>query len=157
MQQCRKEAYGKNRIVQQAAELVAEYHPRDPLDLANLLGLWVVVRELPPGIDGLVADVYGVTMVLISSGLPRPEQNYIAAHELFHSLDEHPSEELVRQGFWGEFFETQADYFACGLMIQEPIRESESQFEYSRRTGVPLRLVRLWSRSGSPLLSPAGP
>lgn len=144
MRQDKMVSYGKHRPIQQALDLIEQYQPRDPVELANHLGLRVVVRDLPPGICGLVADLWGVTIVLISSSLPRPEQHYIAAHELFHYLDEHPPDQLVRKGFWGEFYETRADYFACGLMIKEPIREGESHFEYAARTGVPLRLVRLW-------------
>ena len=150
MRQDKMESYGKRRSIQQALDLIDKHQPRDPLELANLLGLRVVIRDLPNGICGLVADLWGVTIILISSGLPRPEQNYIAAHELYHYLDEHPPDQLVKKGFWGEFYETRADYFACGLMIKEPFRESESLFEYAARTGVPLRLVRLWSNSNLP-------
>ena len=90
MRQDKMESYGKRRSIQQALDLIDKHQPRDPLELANLLGLRVVIRDLPNGICGLVADLWGVTIILISSGLPRPEQNYIAAHELYHYLDEHP-------------------------------------------------------------------
>lgn len=140
----------KERSIHYALDLIEKYQPRDPVELANLLGLRVVIRDLPSGIYGLVAELWGVTIVLISNSLPQPEQNYIAAHEIFHSLDEHPPELLVKKGYWGELFETQADYFACGLMIKELPQEDESLFEYAARTGVPLRLVRLWYNSNLP-------
>jgi len=139
----------RERIAGIVDKLIEEYRTRDPILLARYLGFKVLERDLPGQIAGLVAEVFGAKFILLQTDLPEPEKNYIIAHEIFHCIDQHPDFVFIRRRINIGGYEAESDLFAASLLINEEPEWGETVEHYARRTGVPVKLVRLWFRKAA--------
>lgn len=65
--------------------LVNEYKTRNPLELADALGIIVVKSPLKDGLNGCYHEKYGFQFIYINSDLLQEHQIMVAAHELGHA------------------------------------------------------------------------
>jgi len=136
----------RERILNIANRLIEEFETRDPVEIAGCLGIKIREKPLPDGIVGLVAEVFEINYILLHFDLPIPDKHYIVAHEIFHYLDRHPDYIFLRGWRMKTGFEVESDLFAASLLISEEPEWEETVEQYACRTGVPVKLVRLWFR-----------
>jgi len=136
----------RERILNITNRLIEEFGTRDPVEIAGCLGIKIREKPLPGGIAGLVAEVFGINYILLHYDLPAPDKHYIVAHEIFHYLDGHPDYVFLRGWMLKTGYEVESDLFAASLLISEEPELGETVMQYACRTGIPVKLVRLWFR-----------
>lgn len=128
------------------AKLVLKYGTRCPYELADHLGIDIIEHPFKR-IRGLVLQIHDSTVIGVQSTLPDDEKRAIIAHEIGHQ-ELHPStvgHYFIREHtyFVAGKFEREADLFAAALLLDRLPREGETVMEYSGRSGVPARLVKV--------------
>ena len=128
------------------AKLALQYGTRCPYELADHMGIEII--EFPfRQIRGLLISWEGRTIIGVRSSLPPHEKRAIIAHEIGHQ-ELHPFSAghfFIRENtyFVPERFEREADLFAAALLLDKHPWEGETMTEYSGRSGVPARLVKV--------------
>ncbi len=136
----------RERILNITKKLIGEFGTRDPIEIAGCLGIRIREKPLPDGVVGLVAEVFGINYILLHFDLPVPDKHYIVAHEIFHYLDRHPDYIFLRWWRMKTGYEAESDLFAASLLVSEEPEWGETIEQYACRTGVSMKLVRLWFR-----------
>ena len=128
------------------AKLVLKYSTRCPYEIADHLGIDIIEHPFKR-IRGLVLQIHDRTVIGVQSTLPPYEKRAILAHELGHH-ELHSS--TVGHYFIREHthlvpgrIEREADLFAAALLLDKHPWEGETMTEYSGRSGVPARLVKV--------------
>ena len=94
-----------SRYKEKAHELIEQYSPSSPRDLADKMGIEVIVRPMPESIRGFFITVFGQPYIAINSYLDDDLKNYTICHEIGHSV--------LHEGI-GFYFLVNKTYFVLG-------------------------------------------
>ena len=136
----------KTLIEQKAHKLITKYSTRDPFEIAEHLGIKVMLEDLGE-ISGYYNTAYRLRMIHINCNLDDPMRAFTAAHELGHAvLHAKSNTAFLRQKtyFSIDKFELQANQFAAALLISDcDIRDHAhlTSEQFSRMLGYPKTLV----------------
>ncbi|MHB1418880.1 MAG: ImmA/IrrE family metallo-endopeptidase [Bacillota bacterium] len=137
----------RNLIVKSVKNLITQFGTRDPIQIAEQLGMTVI--PYPFGrIKGLIMEIHGHKFIGVNSRLPRIIQKALIAHELGHGLLSPAGVSyffLVEKTlFRADKQERTANQFAAELLIgEEPAEYGETLEEFAKRLGIPLELVKV--------------
>jgi Zn-dependent peptidase ImmA (M78 family) len=128
-------------ISRQVKRLLRRFKTRCPFQLAELLHITIVYKELPAHVKGYCMRVLRRKYIILNINLPAEELNFICAHELGHLI--------LHKGF-NHFFITQhtlvpigkiereANQFAVELLISDKLLlEGATIYEAAAICGVP--------------------
>ena len=103
--------------------VISEHGTRDPFDICADLNILLIITDLD-SLQGMLAFIDGVPVILISSKIDERQQRIVCAHELGHFF---LHSEIVKEKCLREFeifnmcdkIEYEANVFACHLLIDE--------------------------------------
>lgn len=134
-------------IIKAVNDLVKKYNTRDPIKLAECLGIKIFHYPFHK-IKGMVLEFMGRKIIGINSSLPKAEQIIIVGHEIGH-------DQLSPAGL-GYFFmventciitgseEYRANAFTAELLLaEERPRYGQTIEEFAAELGVPPELVKI--------------
>ena len=127
--------------------VVEKYKTRNPYELADLMGIYVVKHELGK-IKGYFLEIYGVKQIILNSSLNPHEEILVLAHEIGHVVM-HKANVL----FWAkntflseDKLELEANKFAVELLISDSFLEENKEYttsQISRILGYSEDLIKL--------------
>ncbi len=120
------------RIKDDINYLVDKYNTRDPFELADALGIFVVKSPLKGGLNGCYHEKCGFQFIYINSDLNEQQQTMVAAHELGHARL-HRGENILFLSNHSHVsrgkFERQANMYSAQLLICDNFFERYKDME----------------------------
>lgn len=130
-----------SRAMREAYRLIALYDDSDPEQLAEKMGILVILCDLPETVEGFYHCFRGQPIIYLADRLPPQRRRTVCGHELGHAVLHGDINSLLLDESHARM-EREADMFSAALLLREQPDDCYDVQSVVRETGLPEAAVR---------------
>lgn len=130
-----------NRAMREAYRLIALYGVSDPEQIAEAMGILLILCDLPETVEGFYHCFRGQPIIYLADRLPPQRRKTVCGHELGHAVLHGNINSLLLDESDARM-EREADMFSAALLLCEQPEDCCDIQSVVRETGLPESAVR---------------